>query len=145
MLKGIILRDYADAPYATWVSEGVKTIETRKWATKHRGDLVICCSNGSESPNRGLVLCIVELYHIEPMIPEHELEACCRIYPNAKSWHIRNLRRFVKPFPTKGHIVGGSPQSIFEIEIPDDAVALYKETAKDHHHFIKPQTLFSNE
>lgn len=29
-------------PFASFIEEGKKTIETRIWATKHRGDLLIC-------------------------------------------------------------------------------------------------------
>jgi hypothetical protein len=37
-------------PWATFVVEGTKTIETRSWPTKHRGQLVIC---STRTPWRG--------------------------------------------------------------------------------------------
>jgi len=35
-------------PMANWVMSGKKTIETRKWVTAYRGDIVIC---SSKNPN----------------------------------------------------------------------------------------------
>ena len=107
-MKAISLKQ----PIANWVIEGKKTIETRKWATGYRGDLVICSSKKPDIYPAGCALGIVELYHIEPMKKEHEKDACIEVYPKAQAWFIRNLRVFEKPFPVKGQL------SLFEIKLP---------------------------
>ncbi len=99
-------------PYASLIAEGIKTIETRKWATKYRGDILICASKSGQGEPKGVALCIVELYDIRPMTKADEAAACIELYPNAKAWLIRNLRVLPKPFPVKGHL------SLFDIDLP---------------------------
>jgi len=98
-------------PYANLVCSGKKTIETRKWTTKYRGDLVICSSASPKIEPYGHALCIVELYDIKKMTKEHEKKACVKVYPRANAWFLRNLRKFDKPIPVKGSL------GIFEINI----------------------------
>lgn len=116
-MKAISLKQ----PWADFILKGVKTIETRTWATNYRGDLLICSSktfdplfNDMRMEYRnnlefGRALCIVELYGIRPMIEADEEAACCRIYPGAYSWLIRNIIP-IKSFPIKGAL------RIFEVE-----------------------------
>src|SRR3972149_11820218 len=89
-------------PWANLVASGKKTIETRKWTTHYRGDLVICSSKKPNIKPAGYALCIAELYHIEPMKREHEHRACIKVYPGAYSWFLKNIRPFNKPIPIKG-------------------------------------------
>lgn|SRR3989344_7743920 len=101
-------------PMANWVMSGKKTIETRKWVTAYRGDIVICSSKNPNIHPAGCVLGIVELYHIEPMNKKHEKKACIKIYPRAQSWFIRNVRIFKQPILIKGQL------SLFNIRLPDN-------------------------
>jgi len=105
-------------PYASWIAEGKKTIETRAWSTKYRGDIVICASRSGVGEPKGVALCIVELYDIRKMEPADESAGCIECYPNAKAWLIRNLRVFDKPFPVRGQL------SLFDIELPKDTRAM---------------------
>ena len=116
IIKSLSLRDYGTPAtnYATLVENGLKAIETRTWTTKHRGDLLICCSASSKSPNAGLAVCVVELYHIELMQPHHETFACCKIYDRANSWFMRNHRKLSRKFKVKGSLIP------FDVVIPDD-------------------------
>jgi len=86
------------------VAEGKKTIETRKWTTKYRGDLLICSSKVPDIYPAGCALCVVELYSIEPMGKRHEKAACIKLYNGANAWFLRNLRVLPKPFPIKGSL-----------------------------------------
>lgn len=54
-MKALCLKDYGtdQTNYATLVENGIKTLETRTWATKYRGDLLITCSASSKSENAG--------------------------------------------------------------------------------------------
>ena len=109
-------------PWASFISEGMKTIETRSWPTKYRGDILICASKTPDSvsmhhylkvlnddkfvslsyPN-GVALCIAEIYDCWPMAEDHQAAAKCLIYPGAYSWFLKNIRRF-EPFPIKGQL-----------------------------------------
>lgn len=98
-------------PWANLVCEGEKTIETRKWNTKYRGDLVICSSKKPEIEPYGKALCIVEVYDTEPMQKKHEKDACVKVYPKAQAWHLRNIRPINPPIPVKGQL------SIFNVKL----------------------------
>ena len=100
-------------PWANLIAEGKKTIETRKWSTKYRGDLVICSSRKPEIKPYGCAICVVELYDVKPMKKEDEKAACIEIYKGAYSWFLRNLRKIDPVFPIQGQL------SIFNLEIPD--------------------------
>lgn len=91
-------------PMANWVAEGKKTIETRKWNTTYRGDLVICSSQKPDIAPAGYALCIVELCDTRPMRKGDEKAACVKKYPRAQSWLLRNIRRLQKPIPVKGKL-----------------------------------------
>jgi len=99
-------------PWANLIASGKKTIETRKWSTKYRGDLVICSSQNPKIEPNGCALCIVELYDVRPMTKAHEKEACIKVYPKAHAWFLRNLRPINPPIPVKGSL------SIFNLELP---------------------------
>lgn len=98
-------------PWVNLIANGKKTIETRKWKTNYRGDLVICSSQNPKIEPYGKAICIVNLYDIKPMTKEHEKAACCKVYPSAYSWFIKNVRKFKKPFPVKGKL------NIYNIEV----------------------------
>ena len=91
-------------PWANLVASGKKTIETRKWTTKYRGDLIICSSKRPDISPAGYALCIVELYDVKPMTKEHEKKACIKIYKGAYSWFLRNIRPLKKVVPVKGSL-----------------------------------------
>lgn len=99
-------------PWANLITEGKKTIETRKWSTKYRGDLVICSSARPAIKPSGYALCVVELYNVEPMRKEHEKEAGIKLYQGAYSWFLRNLRKIDPGFPIKGQL------GIFNLKVP---------------------------
>ena len=83
---------------------GWKTIETRTWPTKYRGDLVICSSQNPKIEPYGKALCIVELYDVRPMEKKDEKKACVEVYPKAQAWLLRNLRPIDPPVPVKGSL-----------------------------------------
>lgn len=103
-------------PYANLVASGKKTLETRKWKTPYRGDLLICSSKTVATPPAGYALCLVEIYDIEPMRPEHEQAACIKLYEGAYVWKLRNLRPLKKIFPVKGQL------GLFNVEVEEKLV-----------------------
>lgn len=120
-------------PWAEMIVQRLKKIETRTWQTDYRGDLLICAgakpddwltirpetthpklgtwcdapdprdSDFEQFYHFGKAICIAELYHIEPMTEDHQIEACCDVYPGAFAWHLRNIRP-IQPFPVKGRL-----------------------------------------
>ncbi|MBU1046595.1 ASCH domain-containing protein [Patescibacteria group bacterium] len=98
-------------PYANLVCEGKKTIETRTWDTKYRGDLVICSPQNPKIEPYGKALCIVEVFDTEPMQKKHEKKACVKVYPKAQARHLRNIRKINPPIPVKGQL------SIFNVKL----------------------------
>ena len=95
-MKAISLKQ----PWASMIANGSKTIETRTWPTKYRGDLLIVASrrpiiNGLPT---GQALCVVELFDCRPMKKEDEQAACCKMYEygiGGFAWVLKNLRPVV--------------------------------------------------
>lgn len=96
-------------PWASMILCGVKTIETRTWNTKFRGDFLICVSQSPKNRFSGQAIAVAELYDVKEMTQEHVKQAQCEVYPRAKSWFLRNIRP-VEPFPVKGKL------SFFEVD-----------------------------
>jgi hypothetical protein len=130
VFKALVLNDYYLYPYAQWVKEGYKTIETRmNRLFSYRGDIVICCGAGkSIGSNAGNALCIVEIWHGRPMLNTPEEIKAARIEwdVNRKSLLLRNWRHFSRDFKFAPCATKKNFQGIFEIEIPDDVLIIPK-------------------
>lgn len=98
-------------PWANLIASGKKTIETRSWGTKYRGDIVICSSKNPKISPTGVALCVVELYDVRPMETKDEKDACIKVFPKAHSWFIRNVRLIIPPVPVKGQL------GLFDLDI----------------------------
>lgn len=114
-------------PYAELIRNGSKIIETRKWKTNYRGDLLICSSLSKHDGgvkykdfvqsmklldyyaknnieiNYGYAICVVKLVDVKPMKKEDEKSACCSLYDGAYSWFLEDLRQ-IEQFPVKGQL-----------------------------------------
>lgn len=107
-------------PWAQYIADRLKTIETRTWQTHFRGDLLICstkkaCRNRPKSfreLNYGKALAIVELYKCQPMIKRDEELAMCPWEKGRWSWFFINIRKIEKPFPVVGR------QGLFNYQLP---------------------------
>jgi hypothetical protein len=66
-------------PWANMIVSGVKTIETRVWKTKYRGNILIVSSRFPEIALAGYALAIVDLIDCRKMIKSDEVKACCEI------------------------------------------------------------------
>ncbi len=99
------------APWASLVEVGVKKIETRKWYTRFRGDLLICASKSSKTANAGKAVCVVEVYECPVFSQEHVQEACCDLYPGF-AWRLKNLRWLSEKFYVKGSL------GLFQVDLP---------------------------
>lgn len=101
-------------PWATMIASGEKTIETRTWPTRYRGEILICSSKRPQPKGHlaGHALAIAELYDCRPMTKADEILACCKVYPGAWSWCLRNIKP-IKPFPVSGSL------GLYDVEIPN--------------------------
>jgi hypothetical protein len=96
------------------VAEGHKTIETRVWSTKYRGEILIVASkNPPKPPPAGVALAIAEIVDCRPMNKFDEKAACCKIYPRAQAWILKNIRK-VDPFVVKGRL------GVYEVAFEED-------------------------
>ena len=97
--------------WAMMILTGSKTIETRTWRTKYRGDILIVTSKIPVIPGipSGHAICIARIIDCRPMIKADEKAACCEIYRNAFAWILDNIRP-IEPFPVKGQL------GIFEVK-----------------------------
>lgn len=106
-MKAISLKQ----PWANMVASREKTIETRKWATNYRGQLLICSSKNPKIEPAGYALCTAYLYKVKPMLKEDEKKACIKVYPKAYSWFLKNIKPINPIFPVKGQL------GIFNLEV----------------------------
>ncbi len=95
-------------PWAYEILSGQKVYEFRSWATKHRGDLLICSSASPkiEGMLSGYALAIVNLSNITQITQNNsyefgidDLEENERLF----AWHLTNLRP-IQPFKIKGKL-----------------------------------------
>lgn len=79
-------------------------------------DLCSTCAIMAEP--MGKAIGVVELYDVRKMLPEHQDDACCLVYPKASSWFLRKPRPIL-PFDIKGQL------SIWEADVnPEDFIFL---------------------
>lgn len=124
LMKAISLRQ----PWANFIRDGRKTIETRRWKTKYRGPLLIVSAKtvdheamkqwnvrpGGELP-LGAIVAAINLKDIHEMTQDDEQAAMCSVYPRANAWEFDLIYPFKKSVPAKGAL------SIFELDCPHPA------------------------
>lgn len=106
-------------PWANWIVQGRKTIETRTWSTPYRGPLLICSSKsvdlaalyrmgGCPDP-KGVALATCRLVNVRPMEAKDEGAAMCACEIGRFAWDLIDIRPIEKPFPVRGQL------GIFEV------------------------------
>lgn len=101
-------------PWASMIQQGSKTIETRIWPTKHRGDLLICSTLNPEiiGFKCGYALCVVNLVNCRKMILTDEAGARVSWRDDLFAWVLTEVRE-IELFRVRGH------QRLFDVEIED--------------------------
>lgn len=106
------------APWSLWVRLKLKGLETRTWATKYRGQVLIhesqrldevamLANQRREQPRpttpryRGMVIAIADLVDCRMMMPGDVEAACCDWEPGRYVFQLENVRPVV-PVPIKG-------------------------------------------
>ncbi len=116
-------------PYASLVGHGLKTVETRRWSTRHRGELLICASkagNASDGLARGVAVCIVRVVDCRPMTDADAEPACIERYPGAWAWVLEHVRP-VPPVPIRGG------RRLFNVDWPAE-LARWRPTSSRNDH-----------
>ncbi len=110
-------------PYASWVADGTKPIETRLYRIRQFQlpvDILICATHqhNFDYPDLpyGVALCVVTVTDIHPMRLEDADLACIPYDPKRFSWVLANRRVIAEPFPTSCR------QGLQSMEVPDDAL-----------------------
>jgi hypothetical protein len=100
-------------PYASWIANGRKTIETRTWKTNFRGNFLVVASRSVDRLRElqldhtdyptGLALATAKLVDCRPMVNGDQRAACCELYPRAWAWLLADVKK-INPFPVKGRL-----------------------------------------
>lgn len=117
IVKAISLKQ----PWAQMIVDGTKTIETRMWSTKYRGELLIVSSLKGDRAAfdrfpkycdvmGGAALCLVDLVDCRPMVAADEAAARCACEPGRFAWIIENARQ-IEPFHVRGQL------SLYDVEM----------------------------
>lgn len=122
IIKALILNDYGpNEDYATYVYKGLKTIETRMGRLfSHRGNIVICKgATKSVGENRGMALCVVNIFDGRMMLKSDEKSACIKWHPERRALLLKDWSYFSEKFKFTDYAINKNYQGIFEIDIPD--------------------------
>lgn len=89
MIRGLSLHQ----PWATWIREREKTIETRPWRTNYRGWLLICSTKMPKVAGHlhGYALCVARLVTVRLMTPADVLAACCPWERGRYAWILQEI------------------------------------------------------
>jgi len=79
-------------PWASMILSGKKTIETRTWKTKYRGKILLHASSNPKSEISGKIFAVANIVDCKKMTKEDEKKACCKIYKDACSWFLEDIK-----------------------------------------------------
>lgn len=101
-------------PWANWIADGGKTIETRSWSTRHRGPLLIVSSTkpdtvalmgepAAKHGPYGYAIATAILTDCRLMKRTDEISALCKKHAGTMAWVLTDIKR-IKPFPVRGRM-----------------------------------------
>jgi len=99
-------------PWASLIAKGQKTIETRFWPTRYRGDLLIVSTKKPKFQDYplGKALCIVRVTGCRRMTVSDEEKAQCLWEYGKWAWELSDMRP-IEPFDVKGQ------QGFYEVDM----------------------------
>jgi len=118
VIKGLSLHQ----PFASWVADGSKSVETRTWRTSWRGWILICSTRMPPTHPRyrglprGVALAVAKVAICRRMILADVAAARCPLYPGALAWDLCSVRPLPEPVPIAGH------QRLWPVRAPSDAL-----------------------
>ena len=127
-------------PWATWIAQGKKTIETRMWPCRYRGPLLICAAKKVDPWYReqrpddrfplGKAVAVCELIMCVPMRRDHENQAMCEWEPGRWAWILGDIRA-IGPFTVKGQ------RGLFEVPIRMEDLVMAKKAVLVEQKYIE--------
>lgn len=90
-------------PWITMIRNGEKTIETRTWATRYRGPLMLVGSKSPVGECSGKAVCVCYLADCRLMTEADEQAAQCYWEPGSYSWILEDVKA-VRPFAVRGQL-----------------------------------------
>lgn len=115
-------------PWANLIAWGMKSIEVRTWSTDYRGDLLIVSSQKPDIVPAGMALAVVELYDVRDLMRPDLEQACIdpmALDPRHVGWHLRNIRRLVRPVPMSGQLGLWEARVVLEVAKHDPGPTLF--------------------
>ena len=103
-------------PWANLIASGKKTIETRRWATDFRGDILIVSTKQPRIEPAGCAVAVARLVECRPMTLSDERDAMCEVYEDAIAWMLRDIRP-LQPFPVTGQL------GLFDVDVSSSSLA----------------------
>ncbi len=108
-------------PWANWIADGSKTIETRTWSTRHRGPLLIVSSTKPDTAALlgepaekhgpyGFAIATATLSDCRPMKRTDEISAICPWRAGIMAWVLTDIKA-IKPFPVTGRM------GLYDVEV----------------------------
>lgn len=114
-------------PWASLIASGRKTVETRGYPTRHRGDLLICSTQKPTGHGpTGVALAIVNVVGCRTMQPQDEQAARCAWEPGRWAWLLEDIRPIDRPFPVKGR------QRFFTVQLPKEIERMARKKIVDN-------------
>jgi hypothetical protein len=120
----ILLDEPGGRHFCSWVRDRIKLIETRMKNMIPPGDLIICCSKGSLTKDRGRAVVLVTVSEGRRMTDADEKLACIECVPGRWAFDLSNHRYFSRKFEFTRYKVDGTYQGMFSVRIPDDVQIL---------------------
>jgi predicted transcriptional regulator len=108
----VILAISIKEPWASLIVQGKKTLEVRSWATKIRGDILLCASASPPGPLAGKAFAVVEITDCRKGKKSDSKAACCQVGNEDWVWVLGNVRPLPQPFAVKGYA------KFYQVEMP---------------------------
>lgn len=119
-------------PWANEIALGRKTIETRTWSVKYRGELLIASSGSPRIAPAGFAVAIAELVDCRPMTRDDEAHAGCYWYGGAIAWVLAQVSP-IAPFRLTGRLglyAIKRPEPVRPITVDEYALYLRMENSR---------------
>ena len=102
-MRRIVRAVSVQQPYASKIAAGLKTIETRSWYTKYRGELLIVSCRLPPIPPAGYALAVCRLADCRRMCPYDVGPACVPWSSWLYAWVLEDVRA-IEPFEVIGRL-----------------------------------------
>jgi hypothetical protein len=91
-------------PWASKIASGVKSIETRTWSTRFRGQFLICASASPKEGQAGHAVALARIFTCRRMFPfDVEAAGGAPYHSDLWAWVLRDVQA-IEPVPVKGSL-----------------------------------------